>query len=127
MVVSNIFDFHPGRWGNDPISLAHMFQMGVKNHQLVFVSFFVKVWDLKCFATHFVANSWEEKTKNPKVERDSTPSHNTLSPIIMVQWKMAFVRKRSNWRYTYFSLNHGRNQNMDFQLILDSTLKGSYC
>ena len=31
---SNIFYFHPDTWGNDPIWLAHIFQMGLVIHQL---------------------------------------------------------------------------------------------
>ena len=34
VVVSNIFYVHPEPWGNDPIWLAHIFQMGWFNHQL---------------------------------------------------------------------------------------------
>ena len=31
----------------------------------------------------------------------------TLSPIIMVQWKMAnYLKGNYYWRYTHFSLNH---------------------
>ena len=66
-----------------------------------------------CFCCRFVGR----KDKNPMWKETpprTTPSDNSLSPIIMVQWKMAFVRKRSNWRYTHFSLNHGRNQKNGF-------------
>ena len=34
---SNIFYFHTDPWGNDPIWLAHIFQRGWFNHQLVIV------------------------------------------------------------------------------------------
>ena len=34
------FNVHPDFWGNDPISLIHIFQMGWFNHQLVYHSLF---------------------------------------------------------------------------------------
>ena len=60
VVVSNMLYFHPDPWGNDKIWLAHIFQMGWFNHQLVkhYHDFGVILWESKNWRTEVVDDLW---------------------------------------------------------------------
>ena len=50
VVVSNVFNFHPENWGNDPIWLHNIFQRGW-HHQLVMIILYYYYYSLSLFIT----------------------------------------------------------------------------
>ena len=74
------FNVHPENWGNDPIWLAHVFQMGWFNHQLVFMRYY-ELWRY-LQSTHPVLDILQTCTKKKQQEKlNVSASFNPLAPL----------------------------------------------
>ena len=100
VVVSNIFYFHPEPWGNNPIWLPHIFQLGlVKNHILrcfpqknnVFVPLFAGLKPpTSCTLTLFF----------PKLRNSHTSRYTSETPgrtVGVLQWRGRWRNDVTDW------------------------------